>query len=214
MKPFSGLCRESIRENERPSSETGRSDIVRAASDRENTTVTMTDKGTIVTGSAARAVVRVVSGPARSGKTARLLERCCRLAARGPATFLWLTPTLRRADQLRGSLGSVPGLLLLTFDELAGELLARGEPETRPLSCCQARLVLDEVLDDLHRARKLGHFDRVADTRGFAEIARDLLGELQRQDVVPDSLVVDVDDQGKLRQCARLFAVYRQRLRS
>src|SRR4051812_5134708 len=112
-------------------------------------------------------VWKILRGPARSGKTGQLLERCRSIDA--PGTVLWLTPSLRRADQLRPQLAGVQGLLLLTFEELAGELIAANEPALRPLPRCQTRLIIDEVLADLLHHRHLAHFERVAETRGFAE---------------------------------------------
>src|SRR5436305_13529839 len=142
----------------------------------------MIDKPRASSGSMSE-VVTILRGPARSGKTARLLERCRAIA--GAGTVLWLTPSLRRADQLRPQLAGVPGLLLLTFEELAGELIAANEPDLRPLPRCQGRLIIDDVLAELVHRKRLSHFERVAETHGFAEGVADLLGELQRADVAP-----------------------------
>src|SRR4051812_15096227 len=99
------------------------------------------------------ASIHIVRGPAGSGKTLQLLERC--RAAAGQGSVLWLTPSMRRAEQLRGQLGGVAGLLLLTFPELSAELIAANEPDVRPLSRSQSRLIVDEVIAELHGAHHL-----------------------------------------------------------
>jgi ATP-dependent helicase/DNAse subunit B len=161
-------------------------------------------------------VLHILRGPARSGKTVKLLERC--RAVGGTGNVLWLTPSLRRADQLRAQLAGIPGLLLLTFEELAGEMIAANEPELRPLPRCQARLIIDEVIADLLHHRHLSHFERVAETRGFAEGVAGLLGELQRAGVTPAAFRQAVENMAeesqKLGQLAGLYAHYGKRLDS
>src|SRR5262249_20719525 len=113
------------------------------------------------------ATVSILRGPAGSGKTTRLLERC-RDAFRGPGPVLRLAPTRRRAAQLSAALATVcPSPLLSTFQDLGDELAASHAPRARPLSRAQRRLVVDEVVSELHDRGELGHFARVLDTRGF-----------------------------------------------
>src|SRR5947209_1501346 len=112
------------------------------------------------------ATLHVLCGPAGSGKTERLLGRCREAAARGPGSVLCLAPTLRRAEQVRGLLAGVaPGagclsLFVLTFQDFADELVAANDPDARPLSRVQRRLLLDEVLDELHGQGRLPYFAR------------------------------------------------------
>src|SRR5262249_51882502 len=153
--------------------------------DRQNSTATGTDKRTIVTQKAMSATVHILRGCANSGKTSRLMERCRELAGRG--TLLWLGPSRRRVEQLKAKLAGVPELLARTFTDLAGEIVVSRMPEARPLSRCQARLLVEEVLGELQQKQQLAHFERVAETRGFAQGVTELLSELQSQGIDPET---------------------------
>src|SRR5262249_12813939 len=129
------------------------------------------------------ATVRVVCGPAGSGKTERLLERCRAAAREGVGTALWLGPTRRAVDAVRGRLPRGGGVLaphLLTFQDFADAVVSANDPAARPLSAAQRRLLADDLVTELHQRGELPHFDRVAETRGFAEGVAGLLAELKR----------------------------------
>jgi ATP-dependent helicase/DNAse subunit B len=177
------------------------------------------------------ATIHLFASPAGSGKTTQLLARCRAASARGPASVLWLAPTLRRAEQVRDLLADeVAGCLspfVLTFQDFADDLVAANDAEARPLSRVQRRLLLDEVIAELHDLGRLPYFARVVDTRGFAEGVFALVEELQRQEIGPAQFArvasrrlasqADEDVPGraphaKERQCARLYARYQQRL--
>src|SRR5205807_7723148 len=93
------------------------------------------------------------------------------------------------------------------------------------------RLILDDVLDRLHRDGELSHFAAVADSRGFADALFGFLTELKGQGVSPAAFartafqIATADGRGtrrsgvarelrpKDRDIARAFARYQQRLR-
>ncbi|MBI1918205.1 MAG: exodeoxyribonuclease V subunit gamma [Planctomycetes bacterium] len=193
--------------------------------------------------------VHILASPAGSGKTTQLLARCREAATRGPASVLWLAPTLRRAEQVRALLAEGAGAwragdplarlprkavemgclspFVLTFQDFADDLVAANDPDARPLSRVQRRLLLDEVIAELHDQGRLPYFARVVDTRGFAEGVFALVEELQRQEIGPAQfarvasrrLPAETEEEGpgrdphaKERQCARLYARYQQRL--
>src|SRR5438045_3506877 len=135
------------------------------------------------------ATVHILASPAGSGKTGQLLARCREASARGPASVLWLAPTLRRAEQVRSLLtDEKAGCLspfVLTFQDFADDLVAANDAAARPLSRVQRRLLLDEVIAELHDLGRLSYFARVVDTRGFAEGVFALIEELQRQEIGP-----------------------------
>ncbi len=162
------------------------------------------------------ATVHIVKGAARTGKTAQLLLRCRALAGPGKGPLLWLSPNRRRLDQLRASLANVPGLRLTTFADLSAELIAAAV-DVRTLSRGQGRLLLDETVAELLSRKRLPHFGRVADTRGFLDNAAALVAELQQHAISPNdlrSVVPSEDDSaGKLRQCAAVLETYQKRLR-
>jgi ATP-dependent helicase/nuclease subunit B len=170
------------------------------------------------------ATVYLICGPSGSGKTTRLVERC-RERAWEPGSVLWLAPTLRSAAQITALLAGEDGPLtplVLTIQDLADELVAVNIPQARPLSRVQRRLLLDEVVTDLHDQGRLKHFARVVETRGFAEGMLVLLEELRRQEVSPEDfsrVAGRRTPQGgeelareKDRNCADVYERFQQRL--
>src|SRR2546430_62703 len=98
------------------------------------------------------ATVHILCGPAGSGKTARLRERYRALAA-DPGAALWLGPTRRAVEAVRESLLDGPSLLaprLLTFQDFADEIVRANDPAARPLSDVQRRLLIEEIVAELH----------------------------------------------------------------
>ena len=92
--------------------------------------------------------------------------------------------------------------------DFVAEIVCRGDPDTRPLSAAQRRLVLDDVVHDLHRRGELKLFGAVSDTRGFAEGLTNLLAELQRLGVTPARFARACGSGAKERECARLYGRY------
>jgi ATP-dependent helicase/DNAse subunit B len=179
------------------------------------------------------ASLHLLCGPAGTGKTNRLLQRYREVARSGIGTALWLGPTRRSVEALRGRLlGELPGLLapqLFTFQDFAEEIIRVNDPTARPLSDLQRRLLVDDLVAELHAGRQLSHFDRIIDTRGFAEAVFALLAELKRNEIWPTEFARAAYLRGyrgrhvfrtrrgrtisvKDRQCARLYARYQQRL--
>jgi ATP-dependent helicase/nuclease subunit B len=159
------------------------------------------------------ATVHILCGPAWSGTSARLLERY-RAVASAPGATLWLGPTRRAVEAVRESLLACPCLLapqLFTFQDFAEEIIRANDPAAQPLSDVQRRLLVDDIITELHQAKALPYFDRVADTRGFTEGVFGLLAELRRAGARPEHLVDIGGD--KARQCARLYESYEQRVR-
>ena len=146
------------------------------------------------------ATVHIVCGPASAGKTLALLRRCRSAAGGAAETVLWLAPTLHRAEEVRVLLCTAEAEepagvgqrrrgcispLVSTFQDFADEVVAANDPGTRPLSRVQRRLLVDEVVADLHGRGGLAHFARVLDTRGFTEGTLALLEELKSQEIRP-----------------------------
>lgn len=142
------------------------------------------------------AEVELITGPAGSGKTARVREAFrAELAARQAegrfGTALWITPTQRSRQHVSRSLlsddfGVCFAPRVVTFDEFA-EALLRSAPEAiRPLSRVAKRKLLRDLIDDLHRRRKLKYFGAVAGTAGFLELCVSFISELKREEVWPE----------------------------
>jgi ATP-dependent helicase/DNAse subunit B len=167
------------------------------------------------------ASVHLVCGPAGSGKTSRLLLRYRSVARSMVGGALWVAPTRRAAEEIRPRLVEEDKPLLaatvFTFQDLAEEVIRVNDPAARPLTNVQRRLLADDIVADLHAGGQLSHFQRIADTRGFAEAVFSFLAELKRNEIWPDHLdrVLHGRPGGgdaKDRQCARIYAEYQARL--
>jgi ATP-dependent helicase/DNAse subunit B len=161
-------------------------------------------------------------GPAGSGKTARLLDRYRAVAGGGVGTALWLGPTRRAVEAVREGLLTGGGRYLdphlWTFQDFADELIRVNDPGARPLTNVQRRLLVDEVVADLHARGELSHFQRVADLRGFVDGVLALLTELKRNEIWAEHLAtaarqIAAGDLGpKEQQCILLYAAYQRQL--
>jgi ATP-dependent helicase/nuclease subunit B len=159
------------------------------------------------------ATVHILCGPAGSGPTARLLDRY-RAVAADPGAALWLGPTRRAVEAVREALLDGPSLLaprLCTFQDFADEIVRANDPDARPLSEVQRRLLVEDIVAELHQGKELPYFARVVDTRGFTEGVFAVLAELRRTGARPEQLAGMDSDKG--RQIAHIFDQYEQRLR-
>ncbi len=162
------------------------------------------------------AAVRVLCGPAGAGKTRRLIERYRACLADRPGGALWLGPTVRAIEALRERLLEESAALccprLYTFHDVLQEIVRVNDPEARPLTAVQRRLLAEDVAADLSGGGRLAHFAGVADTRGFTDGVLGLLTDLQRNAVSPEGFTRAAGRGDKERQCARLYAHYRGEL--
>ena len=127
--------------------------------------------------------VTVVAGPARSGKTSRLLSAYRRQLADGPiGSTLWLCPTHRSASAIGQQLvdTELVGCLspnLLTFNQLARHVLAAAAPKMRPLSAPLVRSIVQRLIDASVKAGRLNYFAPIAKTSGFLDLVVAFIGE-------------------------------------
>ncbi len=177
--------------------------------------------------------VCLLAGPAGSGKTAALLDVFRARTRAAPGTTLWLAPTHRAAyaarERLLEGASALCGFRLCTFPDLVGDVLRANDPLARSLSDVQRRLLLDDVVANLHERGELSHFARVSDTRGFGEGLLSLLVELQASGTSPWAFARAAYRRGtegpvgrringaaiglKDRQVARIYARYARELR-
>lgn len=164
--------------------------------------------------------VTVVAGPARSGKTSRLLSAYRRELASGRiGSTLWLGPTHKSTTATAQLLvdRSLPGCLspnLLTFDQFAGRLLASAAPKMRPISALLVRSILKQLIDENARSGQLDYFAPIANTSGFLDLVFAFIRELKRLEIWPQELA---DAQGphageKDRELCRIYAQYQELL--
>jgi ATP-dependent helicase/DNAse subunit B len=172
------------------------------------------------------ATVRILCGPAGSGKTQRLLERYRTVARQAVGTALWLGPSHRHVEALRPQLlqgsGGCLGPNLFTFQDFAEEIIRSNDPPARPLSHLQRRLLVDDLIAELHTRGQLSHFHGVVETRGFAESVLALLAELKQNEIWPEKFAEVIaertarrngqDGSRKDEQCSLLYSEYQARL--
>lgn len=132
------------------------------------------------------AVLHILMGPRRSGKTERLLGRAVE-SADGARSVIWLVPTRRHADALLARIQDETRTALAgavtTFHDFTAAILAAGEAAVQPLSRAQRGLLLDDILTTARQREKLRHYQRVFETRGFRERLAGCFDELCRAGV-------------------------------
>src|SRR4051794_31437112 len=96
------------------------------------------------------AAVRVLCGPAGAGKTQRMLERFRVCLTDRPGSALWLGPTVRAVETLRERLLRGTAALccprLSTFHDVLQEIIRVNDPEARPLTTVQRRLLAEDLV--------------------------------------------------------------------
>jgi ATP-dependent helicase/DNAse subunit B len=163
--------------------------------------------------------VNVLAGPARSGKTFRLLAGYRRALADGqPGRALWLSPTYSSAAEMCQQLldRTLPGCLspnLLTFHQFGGRILAAAAPAMRPISAALARSILRRLISDCARRRELKHFAPICDTPGFLDLVAAFIRELKRLEIWPEELAAAAGHASdRDRELCRLYDAYQQLL--
>jgi ATP-dependent helicase/DNAse subunit B len=163
------------------------------------------------------AKVTVVLGPARVGKTTRLLERY-RQRLRSPGAFgqaLWIAPTHRAADAIRARiLEGLPGCFspnCYTFAQFAEALIRSSLVPIRPLDRVQQQQLIGRFVDEALRRDALRYFGPIAHTDGLIDLVTDLIGDLKRQEIWPDEFRLIGNQLGgatKDRELADLYERY------
>ncbi len=164
------------------------------------------------------ATVRMICGPALSGKTARLRQLWLERARGAPGSALWLAPTGRAAEQARAavvrSAGSVVGLRFVAFTDFLDEVVRCNDPQVRPLTDVQRRLLAEDLVANFAARKQRQHFDGFSDSRGFVEGLLDVLEGLRRAGASPKEFADSAKRGGfTARQCAALFNSYERALR-
>src|SRR5262245_47437173 len=110
------------------------------------------------------ASLHILCGPAWSGKSSRLFERCRAIRESPVGATLWLVHTRRCAQALQNQIADGPGGSWapnrLTFQDFADEVIRCSDPSAQPLADAQRRLLLDEIVAGLSSAGQLSHFQR------------------------------------------------------
>ena len=167
--------------------------------------------------------IELITGPAGSGKTARCLAAYRdalrqSLGTGRPAAVLWIAPTelSRRAVLAALCDDSLPVAFapnVETFASLSKRVLESSP--VRGLDPAVKRRVLRKLIDERHRAGRLGGFAAIARTSGFLDLVDAFISELKRAEIWPDEFAAvcrKIGDREKDRVLGELYDRYQQRL--
>ena len=159
--------------------------------------------------------VRVVAGPARSGKTATLLQRYRRVLAQQPiGSTLWLAPTSRRPPKFAHGCSTIRWPA--AFDPVClpssnlPDIVASRTNALRFVGQLLKRQVLQRVVVGLDRAGQLQYFAPIANKAGLVDLLAGLMSDLKRQEVWPDEFRRSVELVGPSEKNREIAAVYDQ----
>lgn len=164
--------------------------------------------------------VHVLAGPARCGKTGRLLEQYRRVLAERPlASALWLSPTHRAVSEIRqalldGELGGCFQPQCLTFDQFARRVLDASTLPTRSIGPSLVRHIVGQLIGEAQEQDELRYFGPIAATRGFLDLVVGTIQEFKRLEIWPEELAQAVGRRPsqKDRELLLLYERYQQRL--
>ncbi len=164
--------------------------------------------------------ITVILGPARCGKTTRLVEAYRGVLAAQPlGSALWLSPTHRSATitsrQVIGE--SLVGCFspnCLTFDQFASRVLDASPLQARPISLLLQRQILPRLIDQAVARGELRYFAPIADKPGFLDLLVRTIQELKRLEIWPEELAAAYAPRppDKDRELCLLYDQYQQLL--
>jgi ATP-dependent helicase/nuclease subunit B len=140
--------------------------------------------------------VTIVAGPARSGKTERLLGLYRAALATGGGleaaeSCLWLAPSRRAVEQIRERLAdaTLPGCFspgITTFANFADRVLDYADDDIRPIDDRMQRLLVERIVATMHEGGKLKHFGSISHTSGMIDLVVEFIRELKRDEIWPE----------------------------
>ena len=158
----------------------------------------------------------ILAGPARSGKTTRLLAEYRKVLAAGPlGCALWLGPNRCAIGSvyqqlLDGNLGHCANPQCMTFGQFAQQVLDASAAPLRSLSELMKRQLLRELIARGVKEGELVHFGPIADTPGLLQLVSQAIREWKRLDIWPDELLSACDRHGLTQKDRELLWLYRQ----
>ncbi len=157
--------------------------------------------------------IRVLVGPAGSGKTRRILETFSREREGGGEPLL-LLPSSQRVREVRACLlsrGVPPGLATIhTLEGLLDLVLSQTPYAYRRLNAVETQALVEEVIKKVRP--QLAYFSEVVDRGGFARVVARFLreGAVLDDSNVRDGALVGVEPPEKARDLALLLDTYTQ----
>ena len=167
-------------------------------------------------------MLTILLGPARCGKTAKLLSRYrAALLEQPPGTTLWLAPTWRAAAEVRWRLfdGRFAGCLspaVMTFEQFAEIVLDDARLPIRPTTRLMKRELVRQLIDQQSAAGRLRHFQSIATTGGLVNLLCEFISELKRLEIWPEEFHRACAARGlgdKDVELSEIYAAYQQMLR-
>ncbi|MGD9632626.1 MAG: PD-(D/E)XK nuclease family protein [Pirellulales bacterium] len=164
--------------------------------------------------------ITVLVGPARCGKTHRLVDQYRRVLQPAGAEVgraIWLAPTTRAVAAIREALVGGPGLTacldpgVTTFDALAHRIGASLPTPPRAISAFQQRVLVRRVVEDAKTAKRLQHLSAMFRHGSFIDLLCAHFAELKRYGVSPAAFARSAGPRGDRRQqeeLADLFSRY------
>ncbi|HEY2761022.1 MAG TPA: UvrD-helicase domain-containing protein, partial [Pirellulales bacterium] len=173
------------------------------------------------------AEVRIVAGPARSGKTAALLAGyrrviCGRSAehalgrevSQSIGAGLWLSPTRHAASDVRRRLitGGLRGCFspaVYTLEQFAETILAKAE-RIEFLGRSLKRQLIQRLIAEAKSQKQLRYFAPIAETDGLVELVAEFISDLKRHEISPErfSELAATGASEKNRELAGLYEKY------
>ena len=155
----------------------------------------------------------ILCGPARSGKTERLLARYRQALRRPPGSSLWLAPTWRAAAEVRDRLldGTLPGCFtpgVMTFAKFAQAVLHAARVPVRRVSRLMKRELVRQIIDQQSARGRLKHFQSIAKTSGLTDLICEFIGELKRLEIWPEHFHDACAARGVADKDVELFEIY------
>jgi ATP-dependent helicase/nuclease subunit B len=160
------------------------------------------------------APVTVLTGPARSGKTHRMVQEYREALGRAPVgQALWLSPTSRSAGTIReqilaANLSAVLDPGIVTFETLADRVLAALPDAPRRLSSVAERELLRQVVDRALTSKSLAVFADAARHASFIDLLKEHFGELKRHGIAPATFAKSSGLRGDRTQHEELSNLY------
>jgi len=171
--------------------------------------------------SRAKPPVKVIVGPAHSGKTARILSSFRQSMAQGEEATL-LLPTAHAASSLRrellleGTFDFLGGPRLLTFIQFAERVLEHHAPEVQPIGPLVEDELLARIVAGLAGEKQITYHANVLNFHGFVRAVRAFIMELKRAEITPDDFARFARRRGasaRDRELSEIYSRYQKTLR-
>ena len=158
----------------------------------------------------------IICGPARSGKTERLLAGYRdALRDRPPKSTLWLSPTWRAAAEVRDRILSAklrgcfsPGVT--TFDKFAVNVLCGAGRPIRAVTRLMKRELVRDITADQAANGRLKHFLPIAGTGGLVDLVCEFISEFKRLEIWPHEFLEACRKRGLTDKDAELYEIYEE----